>query len=322
MKVKKVKAKRIYVGIVLLVLICATISACGKKQGKSGEEAKKDSATTSDSMQTPETDKEAGEEEKEDESEEQSLEEPTESLAKEEQAVPSDVEEQLRIIVKDAERWINDDTFWDIPDMEVAVTDLDGDDQLELIVAAGPMGTGLFTYSRLWYIDKGKQKLKKIKKNAEDLPDLIQDAFDVYQNSETGERRYVMEDFVHVSAQLGGTSIYTVYIKNHSFFMDIIGSQIYNEGVTKYYQYPLQESGTEGENGNTKQEEIEIAEKEYESLPDTVFANWQKGQAKISWFEMSKDSFEPDEGEGLSEEELYNKLKNSFLGFEVVWEKE
>ena len=322
MKVKIMKAKRVYVGIVLLVLICATISACGKTQGKSQEETKKDSATTSDSMQTQEPDKEAQEEEKEDESEELSSEEPTESPKKEEQAVPSDVEEQLRIIVKDVERWINDDTFWDIPDMEIAVTDLDGDDQLELIVAAGPMGTGLFTYSRLWYIDKGKQKLKKIKKNSEELPDLIQDAFDVYQNSETGERRYVMKDFVHVSAQLGGTSIYTVYIKNHSFFMDIIGSQMYSEGVTKYYQYPLPQSGTEGEKDNTEQEELEIAEKEYENLPDTVFADWQKGQVKISWFEMSKDSFEPDEGEGLSEEELYEKLKNSFLGFEVVWEKE
>lgn len=116
---------------------------------------------------------------------------------------PMLVEEQLDLLGEIAENTLQEVDEWDLPEYYCTITDLNQNNDLELVISAC-LGTGHYSYLSIYEIDSEDKKAKKIEafdfhgeSLTEKAPDvLLQETFKGIYNEEDASYNYYIDDIV------------------------------------------------------------------------------------------------------------------------------
>ena len=201
----------------------------------------------------------------------------TQGTTEETLVAPDSNEAQLDLI------WENKDT-WKVLDESdgwcYAVTDLDGNGQLE-ILSSECHGTGHFITFRAWEVSEDGATLVPIAEEEEygstvamfytaANADLAPEAVPCYRDPQTGVYYYIQSNTIKVSAFQYCETTTAVYLLGNRMEREILGYAVtdYEPSETVTYQ---------------DAEEQTISEEAYASLPATRFAGMEARTAYIGW---------------------------------------
>lgn len=203
--------------------------------------------------------------------------------------------EQQKIIAESSEMWLE---YMDYANEveRYAVTDLDGNGRLEIIVSSMG-GTGAYTYSRFFEVNETYDGLVELTTDfveGDSQPDIIEESpVTVYRDSK-GVIHYIVYDYLRAVNEYY-YMCYDLTLENGQITHKLLArnSEIYNEDGIGTFVY-------EDANGQ------EITEEEYLAMPETVFADAEKAdQVTFDW----RDTKELAD---LSAEEIQKKLGESY----------
>lgn len=211
------------------------------------------------------------------------------------------IEEQIQIIVDNEQIWLDESTDldpWD--DMHYAITDLNQDGRLELIVTTGTIGSGAFTYSDFYQVDKSQKKLVKCKMSENyALPDLYQKQCKVYYDKNKNTYNYLFYDGIGgAMSDCGREEGFFLISGNSVKIKNIRGVYVcYNKKKKKtvktYYKYV---------NGKQK----DTTKKSYKKAMKKAIRNKECKKASFQWVRLSK-----------KDKDYTKKFMKSYQGFRI-----
>ena len=222
----------------------------------------------------------------------------TEQIASGEETVnDSDIKAQLQVIAEESDTWMSELEYAEEV-YQYAVTDLDADGRLEIIVS-NMGGTGAYTYSQFYVVNEACDGLSEITANfmeGDSQPDIISDDEPVmaYTDSE-GVIHYIVEDFIKLSAGEYYNAIGEISLKDDGISYNVLAINIetYDEEENCVETY-------EDANGNA------ISKEEYQDMAKTAFSDAvTQEEIVFGWRDVRAL-------EGLSIEEVQKCLEESY----------
>ena len=192
-----------------------------------------------------------------------------------------------------------------------AVTDLDQNGRLELIIATEMNGTGHITHNWYYEISKDGSKLKKCKgkafgKEGHDILDAINT---VYIDQKEHNYYYRVYGITHVSGGENYESLGFLQLKNGTFTDNYLagGSHIVSKkGNLKNSYYKLTKNGNKKTAKITKKQYLNI-----DSLMSEKYGELKKESVAIQWFSYQQPMSE------VTESQFLHKLQKSQENFSI-----
>ncbi len=212
------------------------------------------------------------------------------------------VENQLYTILQQRKKWQKD---WNenMLNMKYAVTDLDQNGRLEIIVTTGPNGNGQYSSNWIYQINEAGTKLKECEYNGWMELDIFNNIKKVLLDNETGIYHYVSSNYTHLSGDQNGESIGLMSLDNGIIHEEVLGYQDIGDtqdNKVVYYQ----------KIGNKKKK---ISKKEY-TLKSLISKKYKDSKIKpvcIHWFTFSKDV------KNITDFQLMHEIKESYEAFGI-----
>lgn len=219
---------------------------------------------------------------------------------------PLSIENQLVCISRYIERMIEEDEWWEDDDYHhYAVTDLDHNGKLELIVTSGQQGSGAYTYTDYYQIAADGQSLRRITDAAGEID--IMDGFGIhtaYVDSDTGAYYYLAGDYA--SAGAGARYFWrgAVILDNGMLTVRTIASGGLKWNKKKDEEVWYGYSYLDGKGQKLKEKEFQV-----DQLADQFFEGMEKVSAKISWFQCKGKK------RNQTQEKILKKARKSYQKF-------
>lgn len=218
-------------------------------------------------------------------------------------------EEQADIMSKKVKKWVKNrlDTEW-FPYRYLALTDLDFDGKIELIISTGMQGSGLFTISNFYQVNAEGTSLQECEGYVEDRDEEdIVDAIDTaYYNQKTNRYNYITRSYARNGYMEYGDTVHALSFDKGKIMIDSIAYFYHNEEPSY------------GEVGDTyikfvDGKEKKITKKEYKpnELAEAYFKDCKKMSVTIKWIKLNK------KWKKYSENEIAKKLLKSYNVFSV-----
>lgn len=222
----------------------------------------------------------------------------------------NNVQEQLQLIAKNKEMWIEEDFT-----CSYIVTDFNQDGQLEIIKSAC-QGTGIYTTSTIYEVEEETNELvlyERILGEYISEADIITDSAVVYYDPDNQLYHYIFNDLAKNGAAEYYENIRDWSLQNGKIIENFLAykSTIYSgAGEEPVITCTNAEKGDKqsGTNVNSK----EITEEEYYQMPETVFSGLGKKQVTMNWIMKS-----PEEITAMNEQEIMAMLEESWNGFHI-----
>ena len=224
----------------------------------------------------------------------------------------SDIAAQLELIASSSSEWIPGEDEINFGVYSYAVTDLDQNGRLEIIVSSC-QGTGFFTYSNIWQVSESKDSLDKLEFSSESeysQPDIIIDQATVYYDAVSKTYNYIFEDYVRNGYAENFTTILSLNLNASSVVTSALSSC--------HNLYTMTEEQTaSGEDGAfvttyTDADGNEITQSQYENAAAEAFSGCEEMTALFGWISDS-DALFPN----MNAEELLQQLSASYEGFSL-----
>lgn len=226
------------------------------------------------------------------------------------------VEEQIRLIADQADL-LEDSEM----DYNYAVTDLDQNGRLELIVSVVE-GSGRYTSSWFFEVNEIGDGLNVCARTSEQEADIsLVKSVPVYYDSESGVYYYIFDNYTPDGLKLSYKSRQAVSFSEGQLSQCVLAYQRleYRGNETRADQNASPVVFCETSDGK------EISEEEYNLIADVLFSDFTKMEASFSWFWRNQDHkylFQNSSQQVLNQEdadgnELTDILTKSFYGFEI-----
>ena len=224
---------------------------------------------------------------------------------------PLSIEGQLKTIARAKDKIVTRGKY--DANYHYAVTDLDQNGRLELIIATEMNGTGHITHNWYYEISKDGSKLKKCKGKAfgKEGHDILDAIHTVYIDQKEHNYYYRVYGITHVSGGENYESLGFLQLKNGTFNDNYLagGSHIVSKkgkGKLKDSYYKLTK------NGNKKT--AKITKKQYsniDSLMSEKYGKLKKESVAIQWFSYQQPMSE------VTESQFLHKLQKSQENFAI-----
>ena len=224
---------------------------------------------------------------------------------------PLSIEGQLKTIAEAKDKIVTRGKY--DANYHYAVTDLDQNGRLELIIATEMNGTGHITHNWYYDISKDGSKLKKCKgkafgKEGHDIYDAINT---VYIDQKEHNYYYRVYGITHVSGGENYESLGFLQLKNGTFTDNYLagGSHIVSKkgkGKLKNSYYKLTQNGNKKTAKLTKKQYSDI-----DSLMNEKYGKIEKESVAIQWFSYEQLMSE------VSESQFLHKLQKSQENFAI-----
>lgn len=224
---------------------------------------------------------------------------------------PLSVEGQLKTIAEAKDKIVTYDQYMD--SYHYAVTDLDQNGRLELIISTGVNGTGHITNNWYYEISKDGSKLKKCKGKTfgNEGHDICDDIDTVYIDQKKHNYYYIVHGITHVSGAENYDSVGFLQLKNGTFTDNYLagGSHIVSKkgkGKLKNSYYKLTQNGNKKTAKITKKQYSDI-----DSLMKEKYGKLKKESVAIQWFSYQQPMSE------VTESQFLHKLQKSQENFAI-----
>lgn len=224
---------------------------------------------------------------------------------------PLSIEGQLKTIAEAKDKIVTYDQYMD--SYHYAVTDLDQNGRLELIIATEMNGTGHITHNWYYEISKDGSKLKKCKGKAfgKEGHDILDAIHTVYIDQQEHNYYYRVYGITHVSGGENYESLGFLQLKNGTFTDNYLagGSHIVSKkgkGKLKNSYYKLTQNGNKKTAKITKKQYSDI-----DSLMKEKYGKLKKESVAIQWFSYEQLMSE------VSESQFLHKLQKSQENFAI-----
>lgn len=223
------------------------------------------------------------------------------------------IEEQLALISRQSDVWleIGDDT--EGMGYYYAVTDLDHNGRLEVIVSTGSQGSGGFTSSKYYQVSLDGTKLRRVYAGGGSADvDIVSGGADKVESIETAyvdpkTDTWYYNTYDYMSGGAGARYVsYAALVLRHGLLTTCFyasGECSWNKKKTdevwQYFYYP------EGEEKKVKAKNFDP-----DALAEKFFKGFDKKKVKISWFYLGS-------GKKPSEKKLKKLVEKSGRGFQV-----
>lgn len=211
------------------------------------------------------------------------------------------MEEQIKIITANKKLWIETNTDLSPWDMHYAVTDLNQDGRLELIVTTGSIGSGHFTFTDFYQVDPEQESLISCKAfHTPDyaLPDLYVEHCNVYIDASKNTYQYLFYDYINGGmGKVGKDQIFLTISDNSININSIRGTYgVFNAKKNKrmvknYYKY-------------VKGKQKDTTKKGYKKAMKDAIKNKTCKKASFTWVRLKK-----------KDKDYTKKLIKSYEGF-------
>ncbi len=214
------------------------------------------------------------------------------------------IDNQIKILAgyEDTFKHMNFDTSGTPQAFKYAVTDLDNDGVLDVIVSAC-LGSGLYTESSFFEVhEKGRgiNSCNPAQINRDSEPDLIVDSTDCYIHPETGERFFIYTDTIRAtSIEIYMTKGWYTFRDNRLVYEPIVSQTISGDTITY-------KSSTDDE---------VITKEDFNSAVESYFEGYTKCTATFGWTNFVDEN--GVEATDLSEEDLAKAITESYAKFSV-----
>lgn len=222
---------------------------------------------------------------------------------------PLSVEGQLKTIAKAKDKIVTydneDENFY------YAVTDLDQNGRLELIVSTGMLGTGHFTTNWYYEISKDGSKLKKCKGKTfgNEGHDICDDIDTVYIDQKKHNYYYIVYGITHASGAENYDSVGFLQLKNGTLTDNYLAGSshiVSKKGKLKDSYYKLTKNANKRTAIITKKQYSDI-----DSLMNEKYGKLEKESVAIQWFSYQQLMSE------VSESQFLHKLQKSQENFAI-----
>lgn len=224
---------------------------------------------------------------------------------------PLSIEGQLKTIAEAKDKIVTYDQYMD--SYHYAVTDLDQNGRLELIISTGVNGTGHITNNWYYEISKDGSKLKKCKGKTfgNEGHDICDDIDTVYIDQKKHNYYYIVHGITHVSGGENYESLGFLQLKNGTFTDNYLagGSHIVSKkgkGKLKNSYYKLTQNGNKKTAKITKKQYSDI-----DSLMKEKYGKLKKESVAIQWFSYQQPMSE------VTESQFLHKLQKSQENFAI-----
>lgn len=222
---------------------------------------------------------------------------------------PLSVEGQLKIIAEAKDKIVTYDN--EDENYHYAITDLDQNGRLELIVSTGMIGTGHFTTNWYYEISKDGSKLKKCKGKAfgNEDHDICDDIDTVYIDPKKHNYYYIVHGITHMSGAENYDSVGFLQLKNGTLTDNYLAGGSYivsKKGKLKDSYYKMLKNGNENTAKLTKKQYSDI-----DSLMNEKYGKLKKESVAIQWFSYQQPMSE------VTESQFLHKLQKSQENFAI-----
>ncbi len=222
---------------------------------------------------------------------------------------PLSVEGQLKTIAEAKDKIVTYDN--EDENYHYAITDLDQNGRLELIVSTGMFGAAHLTYNWYYEISKDGSKLKKCKGKAfgNEGHDICDDIDTVYIDPKKHNYYYIVHGITHVSGAENYDSVGFLQLKNGTLTDNYLagGSHfVSKKGKLKDSYYKMLKNGNENTVKLTKKQYSDI-----DSLMNEKYGKIEKESVAIQWFSYEQLMSE------VSESQFLHKLQKSQENFAI-----
>lgn len=222
---------------------------------------------------------------------------------------PLSVEGQLKTIVEAKDKIVTYDN--EDENYHYAITDLDQNGRLELIVSTGMFGSAHFTYNWYYEISKDGSKLKKCKGKVlgNEGHDICDDIDTVYVDPKKHNYYYIVHGITHVSGAENYDSVGFLQLKNGTFTDNYLAGGSYivsKKGKLKDSYYKLTKNGNKKTAKITKKQYLNI-----DSLMSEKYGKLKKESVAIQWFSYQQPMSE------VTESQFLHKLQKSQENFAI-----
>lgn len=219
--------------------------------------------------------------------------------------LPGD-KKQVEILVSNQKLWLErEDDLWPW-DMKYAVTDLDQNGRLELIVTSGPIGSAGITYSWFYELSEDCQTLSAcpVSSDEDDKyelagPDLFEKKWTAYYDYDTDGYYYKIKE-----STWGGGGYATV----DEILLSIEGQKVKGKRIAGIYQKPSKkppyvkkEYYIYGKDGRQKDTNVTG----YKKAKEKAYEDYEKKNISLHWVSIKEQ-----------EKDLASKLQKSCEGFQ------
>ena len=222
---------------------------------------------------------------------------------------PLSVEGQLKTIAEAKDKIVTYDN--EDENYHYAVTDLDQNGRLELIVSTGMFGAAHITGNWYYEISKDGSKLKKCKGKAfgNEGHDICDDIDTVYIDQKKHNYYYIVHGITHVSGAENYDSVGFLQLKNGTLTDNYLagGSHfVSKKGKLKDSYYKLTKNANKRTAIITKKQYLDI-----DSLMNEKYGKLEKETVAIQWFSYEQLMSE------VSESQFLHKLQKSQENFAI-----
>ena len=222
---------------------------------------------------------------------------------------PLSIEGQLKTIAEAKDKIVTYDQYMD--SYHYAVTDLDQNGRLELIISTGVNGTSHITNNWYYEISKDGSKLKKCKGKTfgNEGHDICDDIDTVYIDPKKHNYYYIVHGITHVSGAENYDSVGFLQLKNGTLTDNYLagGSHfVSKKGKLKDSYYKMLKNGNENTVKLTKKQYSDI-----DSLMNEKYGKIEKESVAIQWFSYEQLMSE------VSESQFLHKLQKSQENFAI-----
>lgn len=222
---------------------------------------------------------------------------------------PLSVEGQLKTIAEAKDKIVTYDN--EDENYHYAITDLDQNGRLELLVSTGMFGSAHFTNNWYYEISKDGSKLKKCKGKAfgNEGHDICDDIDTVYVDPKKHNYYYIVHGITHVSGAENYDSVGFLQLKNGTLTDNYLAGGSYivsKKGKLKDSYYKMSKNGNKSTGKLTKKQYSDI-----DSLMNEKYGKLEKESVAIQWFSYEQLMSE------VSESQFLHKLQKSQENFAI-----
>ncbi|MBO5484736.1 MAG: hypothetical protein J5979_05960 [Lachnospiraceae bacterium] len=223
--------------------------------------------------------------------------------------LPDNITDQLKIIARKYKKWTKGESE-DDPYLSYAVTDLDQNGRLEIIASSADQGSGRFTNSEYFQVNRAGDGLEKIStpyKEGWSQDDIVSNMETAYYDEDSGGYYYITGDFVTAGLATG--------------YYDSVSALTLQQGkiTTECLGYVQKENEKDSKSHTTyckitkKGREKKVSKREYneDDIADEWFSSCGKLSVNISWFQLKKAPSK------LSVVEIEKILEQSYEEFQL-----
>lgn len=225
------------------------------------------------------------------------------------QVDPLSIEGQLKTIAEAKDKIVTYDQYMD--SYHYAVTDLDQNGRLELIISTGVNGTSHITNNWYYEISKDGSKLKKCKGKTfgNEGHDICDDIDTVYIDQKKHNYYYIVHGITHVSGAENYDSVGFLQLKNGTLTDNYLAGSshiVSKKGKLKDSYYKRTKNGNKKTAKLTKKQYSDI-----DFLMNEKYGKLEKKSVAIQWFSYEQLMSE------VSESQFLHKLQKSQKNFAI-----